>query len=105
MHFQKSASAICLPLVQYKHHLTYLVPDVEFLSEVDDAIQLADQSSTVEQVFAIDTHHIKINEKGRVLNQKHAMNRAAQFIIALCHKSKEAYQVTPEFEPWEIELH
>jgi hypothetical protein len=85
--------------------LAYLVQDGDLLSEVDYAAVLADQPSTMEQVFAIYTNNIKMDENGNVLNQKHAMNRAAQFIIAVCHKSEEAYKVIPELEPWEMELH
>jgi hypothetical protein len=85
--------------------LTYLVKDGQLLSEVDYAVQLANQPSTMEQVFAIYTNNIKMDEIGNVINQKHAMNRAAQFIIAVCHRSEEAYKVIPEFEPWEMELH
>lgn len=85
--------------------LSYLVKDGHLLSEVDYAAQLADQPSTMEQVFAIYSNNIKMDENGTVLNQEHAMNRAAQFIIAVCNKSEEAYQVLPELEPWEMELH
>lgn len=85
--------------------LSYLVQDGDLLSEVDYAAVLAEQPSTMEQVFAIYTNNIKMDENGNVLNEKHAMNRAAQFIIAVCHKGEETYKVIPELEPWEMELH
>ncbi|QJP35484.1 hypothetical protein F0365_14295 [Nonlabens sp. Ci31] len=88
--------------------LAYLVTDGHLLAEADYMAKLADQPSNMEQVFAIYTNNIKMDENGKVLNQKHAINRAAQYIITVCNENAENaenYKVIPEFEPWEMELH
>jgi hypothetical protein len=46
-----------------------------------------------------------MDEDGNVLNQDHAMSRAAQFIISACSESNDNYKVVPEFEEWEMEWH
>jgi hypothetical protein len=85
--------------------LAYLVKDGSLLGSLDYREALKDEPSIVEQVFAIYTNNIRMDANGQVLNQSHAMNRAAQYIIHSLCDSEPRYQAVPDFEDWELELH
>jgi hypothetical protein len=57
----------------------------------------------VEQAFAIYANNIEMDDQGKVLNDTHAMKRAAQWIRLVCRNQGE--KVKPEFEDWEVYLH
>jgi hypothetical protein len=66
---------------------------------------LKDKASLVEQAYAIFVNNIQMNDNGKVLNQMHAMKRAAQWIRLVCREENEEYKVEPEFEDWETYLY
>lgn len=85
--------------------LSSVVGDDHLLKDIDYREKLKRQPSLVEQAFAIYANNIEMDANGKVLNQTHAMRRAAQWIRLVCRKEGENYQVTPEFEDWETFLH
>lgn len=60
------------------------------------------EPSELEQTMAIFANVIEFDEQGRVLNAKHAEQRAAQFIRSYVDVR---YKVQPAFEGWVVELH
>lgn len=56
---------------------------------------------SLEQVYAIFANVIEVDEKGLVINAKHAERRAAQFIL----QSVTGQPAQPPFESWEICLY
>ena len=61
-----------------------------------------EEPSALEQVYAIFANTLELDERGVVLNEKHAENRAAQFIRRYV---QPGYVVEPPFEDWEVHLH
>lgn len=64
--------------------------------------RLLEIPSNFETMTAIYMNNILIDEVGMVVNQKHAMTRAAQFIRSAFDGD---YIVEPPFEDWEFEKH
>ena len=85
--------------------LAYLVKDGSLLDTLDYREALKDEPSIVEQVFAIYSNNIRMDQDGKVLNQNHSMNRAAEYIIHSLSDSEPRYHAVPDFEDWELELH
>ena len=85
--------------------LPYVIGDETILKNIDYREDLKEEASLVEQAYAIFANTIKMDENGKVLNQTHAMKRSAQWIRLVCREEGDDYQVEPEFEDWEIELH
>ncbi len=85
--------------------LPFVVEEKGLLDGIDYREDLKYEASLVESVFAIYSNNIKMDENGKVLNHKHAMTRAAQWIRLVCRKDDDDYQVIPEFEDWETCLH
>ncbi len=85
--------------------LSYVIEDETILDGIDYREGLKTEASLVEQVYAIYSNNIQLDENGKVLNQVHAMKRAAQWIRLVCRKEGEEYKVEPEFEDWETCLH
>ena len=85
--------------------LPYVIDDNELLKNTNYREDLKDEASLVEQAFAIFTNNIKMDESGKVLNLTHSMKRTAQWIRFVCREENDTYQVEPEFEDWEVELH
>lgn len=73
-----------------------LLKGIDYTGEV-----LKEESSFVEQAFAIFMNNLEVAEDGNVLNYKYCENRAAQYIRRYFDSS---YTVEPPFEKWEIEL-
>jgi hypothetical protein len=65
-----------------------------------DALLL--EPSTLEQIFALLSNVLEIDEQGEVLNAANAHRRVAQWIRARIDPS---YVAAPPFEAWELELH
>ncbi|WP_242693418.1 DUF7677 family protein [Sabulibacter ruber] len=85
--------------------LTYVIGDETILKGIDYREELKHEASLVEQAYAIFANNIRMDEDGRVLNQAHAMKRAAQWIRFACRSGEDGYRVEPGFEDWEVELH
>jgi len=85
--------------------LQYVIGDDTILQGIDYREILKLEASLVETVYAIYSNNIKMDESGKVLNQAHAMKRAAQWIRLVCREENEEYIVEPEFEDWETYLH
>ncbi|MEZ4853110.1 hypothetical protein [Flavobacterium sp.] len=85
--------------------LPFVIGDENILKGIDYREDLKEEASLVEQAFAIFTNTIKMDENGKVLNQIHAMKRAAQWIRFVCRSENDDYEVEPEFEDWETELY
>ena len=82
--------------------LGFVVGVLPVSGDLDYREELLYEASTMETVISVYMNNIKMDENGTVLNQKHAMKRAAQYIrMSYDHD----YIVEPEFESWEIELH
>lgn len=84
--------------------LPYVVED-EILKSIDYREDLKHEASLVETVFAIYSNNIRMDERGKVLNNTYAMKRAAQWIRFVCQETNENYVVEPEFEDWETYLY
>lgn len=63
---------------------------------------LVEEPSALEQLYAIFSNVIELDEMGTVLNAKQAERRAAQWLRSYIDP---AYVVTPELAGWEVELH
>lgn len=74
----------------------YNLKGVEYLS------LYGNEPSAIEQVFAIYTNVIELDEDGIVLNAKYAEKRATDYLRAYC---EPGFEVTPAYEDWEVELH
>ena len=85
--------------------LQYVIEDNELLKDINYREDLKDEASLVEQAFAIFSNNIQMDEKGKVINLTYSMKRAAQWIRFVCRAENDNYEVQPEFEDWEVELH
>lgn len=74
-----------------------LLSGIDYTGEV-----LKEESSFVEQAFAIFMNNLETDETGNVLNYKYSEKRAAQYIRSYFDNS---YVVEPPFESWESELY
>jgi hypothetical protein len=61
-----------------------------------------EEPSALEQTYAIFANTLEFDDRGEVLNAKHAERRAAQFIRSYV---EPAYVVQPPFEDWEVHLY
>lgn len=71
-----------------------------WLDQVDYSCILHEPSA-LEQVYAIFANVIEVDEKGLVINAKHAERRAAQYILQYV----TGQPVQPPFENWEVCLY
>ncbi len=85
--------------------LPYVIEDETILKGIDYREMLKEEASLVEIAFAIYANNIQMNDEGEVLNQTHAMKRAAQWIRLVCREAENEYKVEPEFEDWETMLY
>lgn len=60
------------------------------------------EPSAIEQVYAIFTNVLELDENGQVLNAQHAQKRATDYLRAYCNRS---FKVDPPYEDWELTLH
>ena len=82
--------------------LNWVIGEGDILKDIDYRNILVTEASLVEQTFAIYANNIEMDEEGAVINQAHAMRRAAQYIRSVCDTT---YKVEPDFEDWEVELY
>jgi hypothetical protein len=61
-----------------------------------------EEPSALEQAYAIFVNTLELDDRGVVVNEKHAERRAAQFIRSYV---QPAYVVEPPFEDWEVHLY
>jgi hypothetical protein len=72
------------------------------LEGIDYLSLYGNEPSAFEQVFAIYTNVIELDENGQVLNGKYAEKRATDYLRAYC---EPGFEVKPAYENWEIALH
>lgn len=84
--------------------LPCVIGDDTILEGIDYRERLKTEASLVEKAFAIYANNITMDGDGKVLNNKHSMKRAAQWIRLVCRGEGETYDVEPPFEEWEMEL-
>lgn len=63
---------------------------------------MMEESSFVEQAFAIFMNNLELDEDGKVLNYRYCENRAAQYIRSYFDQK---YKIEPPLENWEVELY
>ncbi|BCY05507.1 hypothetical protein [Actinoplanes sp. L3-i22] len=74
---------------------------LDLLDGIDYRPALMAYGSASEQVMAIFSNVLDVDDQGHVTNLGDAEWRAAQYIRRLCDPT---YTVTPPFEPWELDL-
>ncbi|MGZ5544464.1 MAG: DUF7677 family protein [Limisphaerales bacterium] len=74
----------------------YMLEDVDYLP------LYGTDPSAIEQVYAIFANVLEVDERGQVLNAKHAEKRATDYLRSYCDRG---FKVEPPFEDWELELH
>jgi|ERR1041385_1910789 hypothetical protein len=72
------------------------------LLEGIDYSSIFEEPSALEQTYAIFANTLELDDRGVVLNEKHAEKRAAQFIRSYV---QQGYVVEPPFEDWETTLY
>lgn len=83
--------------------LPYVLNEPEILAGIDYRERLKTEASLVEMVFSIYVNNLKMDTDGTVLNDSHAMKRAAQYIRWMA--GDDHYTVEPPFEEWETYLY
>ena len=74
---------------------------MDLLEDFDYRSNLMAFGSGLEQVFAIFSNVLDVNDAGQVTNYGDAEHRAAQWIRSRCD---DQYRVEPPFEDWELDL-
>ena len=74
---------------------------LDLLDGIDYRPALMSYGSALEQVMAIFSNVLDVDDEGQVTNTGDAEWRAAQYIRRLCDPT---YAVTPPFEAWELDL-
>jgi hypothetical protein len=72
------------------------------LEEVDYLPLYGNEPSAIEQVYAIFANVLELDERGQVLNAKHAQKRATDYLRAYYDRN---FKVDPPYEDWELALH
>ncbi len=72
------------------------------LEGIEYQFVLTEEPSAMEQVYAIFANVIVLDDRGKVLNAKHAERRAAEWLRSYIDPS---YIVEPALEDWELALH
>lgn len=72
------------------------------LKGVDYLHLYGSEPSAIEQVYAIFTNVLELDESGQVLNAHYAQKRATDYLRAYCDRN---FKVDPPYEDWELELH
>lgn len=81
-------------------HGTLGYPILEGIDYTDSTMK--EESSFVEQAFAIFMNNLELDEDGSVVNYKYCEQRAAQYIRSYF---EAGYTVQPPLENWETELY
>lgn len=74
-----------------------ILQNISYIGEI-----MMEESSFVEQAFAIFMNNLELDEDGKVLNYRYCENRAAQYIRSYFDRE---YKVEPPLENWEVELY
>lgn len=74
----------------------------DVLDDFDYTAQCGDDPSALEQVFAIWSNVLELDQSGNATNAAEAAKRAAQWLRRYLD---DTYVVSPPFEEWELELH
>ena len=74
----------------------------EVFGDFDYRARLLEDGNALEQLFAIYTNVLELDDRGKVLNNEIATKRVAQWLRSWLDN---AYSLHPPFEPWELELH
>lgn len=98
-HVSKSLSGAVRQFSYWVAHGTVGYP---LLEGTDYISRIREESSFIEQAFAVFMNNLELDSAGNVLNYKYSENRASQYIRSYFD---EDYVVNPPFENWETELH
>ena len=60
------------------------------------------EPSAIEKVYAIFANVIELDDEGHVLNTKYAEKRATDYLRSYCDPT---FEVSPDYEEWEITLY
>jgi hypothetical protein len=74
----------------------------ELLADVDYVPGLFNCGSTLEEIYAVFSNVLTVDESGVPTNSERAYFRAAQCVSQWC---VPGYKVEPQFAGWEVELH
>ncbi|MCM1505956.1 MAG: hypothetical protein NC177_02320 [Ruminococcus flavefaciens] len=99
MRVSKSLSGAVRQFSYWVAHGTVGYPLLEGLDYIS---AMQEESSFMEQAYAVFMNNLELDENGNVLNYKHAEKRASQYIRSYFD---EEYIVSPPFEEWECELY
>lgn len=99
IHVSKSLSGAVRQFSYWVAHGTVGYP---LLEGIDYISEMQEESSFIEQAFAIFMNNLELDSAGNVLNYKYSENRASQYIRSYFD---ESYEVNPPFEYWETELY
>ena len=69
--------------------------------DLDYREELLYEADTMQTVVSVYMNNIKMDEKGIVLNQNHAMKRTAEYVRTYYDHD---FKPEPQFESWETEL-
>ena len=72
------------------------------LEGVDYLDLYGNEPSAIEQVYAIFTNVIELDESGKVVNFKYAQQRATDYLRSYCVHD---FEVSPPLEDWETKLY
>lgn len=98
-HVSHSLSAAVRRFSYFVAHGTVGQP---LLGGIDYLAIIKDESSFIEQAFAVFINNIKMDKSGSVLNYDYCERRAAQYIREYFD---ENYIAEPAFEDWEVVLY
>lgn len=99
IHVSKSLSGAVRQFSYWVAHGTVGYP---LLEGIDYVSEMQEESSFIEQAFAIFMNNLELDSAGNVLNYKYSENRAAQYIRSYFDGD---YKVSPPFEDWECGLY
>ncbi|MDE5834223.1 MAG: hypothetical protein K2H26_01735 [Ruminococcus sp.] len=98
-HVSKSLSGAVRQFSYWVAHGTVGYP---LLEGIDYISAMQEESSFIEQAFAIFMNNLELDSAGNVLNYKYSENRASQYIRSYFDIN---YKVNPPFEEWKTELY
>ena len=81
--------------------LGFMVGVLPVSGDLDYREELLFEADTMQTVVSVYMNNVEMDENGMVLNQNHAMKRAAEYIRTYYDYD---YKPEPEFEDWETEL-
>ncbi len=81
----------------------FMASGSHYMLEGIDYISLyGKEPSAIEKVYAIFANVIELDNEGHVLNTKYAEKRATDYLRSYCDPT---FEVSPDYEEWEITLY